>query len=273
MVASIFITRLFLAHLRYVALLAALVSVSTQAQTWFDSCDRVAERSKFFKEYWEDNDRPKGPCFLLNSRELIYSDEYGVIYQSLKTKKAESIVLTGRNPGVPKEFVGINKKRYAFISDFNMNDGWESNGLVLMYLIPPRYSGPRAGLPFEVVYLVSSQDGPDTCEEKKAVPSCKSVSTVRFGDGVSEWVDFSYQADFLTFEGPRLIRRGELVSAIEFDLYFANEKKKFKTVRYALKAGSPHFHSDDLADVAKAVLARYPVQVTWIREQNSESKD
>ncbi len=79
---------------------------------------------------------PKGLCFLLNNKELIYSDKYGLMYQSLKTKKAETIPITDRNP---------------------------------------------------------------------------------------EWVDFSNKSDFLTISGPRLVRTGNLVSAIEFDLYRSNQ--------------------------------------------------
>lgn len=136
MSTNIFRTKLLLAHLRYLAFLAALVSISAQGQTWFESCDRVAARSRSFREYWENNEMPKGLCFLLNNKELIYSDKYGLMYQSLKTKKAETIPITDRNP---------------------------------------------------------------------------------------EWVDFSNKSDFLTISGPRLVRTGNLVSAIEFDLYRSNQ--------------------------------------------------
>lgn len=248
--------------------LCAVGSVS--AANWFEPCDRVAVRSKPFRHHWEDNEMPKGPCFLLNTKELIYVDEYGLMYQSLRTNDAAPTAITGRNPSIAREFVAINKKRYALVRDSNMRDGWESSGLALLYLVPPQTAGRHVGLAFEVAYLMTSVDSPDDCSDKRASVNCTERHSVRLLDGGSQWVDLSASVDFVRVGEPRLVGGEGAVSAIELDLFLPTERRSYRTIRYSLTSGSPAFRSDDLPEIAKALALRAPVKVQWQPNQSSQ---
>jgi hypothetical protein len=243
---------------------------SVSAANWFEPCDRVAARSKPFRHYWEDNQMPKGPCFLLNAKELIYVDEYGLMYQSLRTNNTERMAITGRNPSIAREFVAINKKRYALVRDFNMRKGWERSGLALLYLVPPQTAGRQVGLPFEVAYLMTNLDSPDGCSDERASVNCTESHSVRLLDGGSQRVDLSANVDFVRVGEPRLVGAEGAVSAIELDLFVPNESRRFRTIRYSLKSGSPAFLTDDLPEVVKALSLRAPITLQWISDQSSQ---
>lgn len=253
-------------------LLAVCVVGNVSAADWFEPCERVAVRSKPFRHHWEENQMPKGPCFLLNAKELIYVDEYGLMYQSLRTNDSASTAITGRNPSIAREFVAVNRKRYALVRDFNMRDGWESSGLALLYLVPPHTAGRHVGLSFEVAYLMTILDGPDDCSDKRAAANCTENHRVRLSDGQSQWVDLSASVDFARVGEPRLAGVDGAVSAIELDLFLPTERRSYRTIRYSLTSGSPAFRANDLPEIAKALALRAPVKVHWESDPRSQQR-
>lgn len=240
--------------------------ILANGREWFEPCPDVSARSTLFRQHWENNGMPVGQCFLLNSTELIYLDEYGLVFQSLKNGKEESRLFTDRNPVVEREFIATNKKRYALITAGRLQDGATYNSTYLLYLV----SRGSSGRSFRIIQLIGSFDDDERCGSGERATNCSDSSySVRLATGGSSYLDLTASIPFASIGGVRrLTTRQGAVSGIEFDVFLPKQKHRIFTIRYSLTGDSANFYTSDLLALKKVLDGRVPLKAVWIEHQD-----
>ena len=231
---------------------------------WFANCDQLARKSsnlKFFLDNatsaMEGAPTRLGPCFLLNQKELIYFDNNqgtnfaGLFYVNIGSPNFEPQKLTSGFSRVEKEFVGVNRKRYAWITSSWGNSGISSYNEVLLYLVPK-----TEGKVFKLVTLFSDADDGCIQPEKPADVQCVPIRNLHIDDGTGRWINIRQGDPQVSLGKPKFFFAGNAIAGFERNLLAGEPKTPLTVLRYRIHSESSEFLMSDLDAIEKAVRRR-----------------